>query len=102
MAPQGFPERDIALHAAVLSFPHPVRRTRRMRVDSGDSSSSSSSSGKEEEEEEGGGEVPEVVVCVAPLPPHWEARYGEQVTREVGKLCAELKRKYHTSGEVII
>ena len=25
MAPQGFPERDIALHAAVLSFPHPVK-----------------------------------------------------------------------------
>jgi hypothetical protein len=25
MAPQGFPERDIALHAAVLRFPHPVR-----------------------------------------------------------------------------
>lgn len=26
MAPKGFPERDIALHAAVLSFPHPVKK----------------------------------------------------------------------------
>mgnify|MGYP003387471743 CR=1 FL=1 len=62
MAPQGFPERDIALHSAVLSFPHPV-----------------------------GGQN---VVCVAAVPPHWEARYGEEVTSDIAKLCLELKTKY--------
>lgn len=88
MAPQGFPERDIALHAAVLSFPHPVRR-RVKRRGGGRGGEGGDMDGKEEEETE-----EEVVVCVAPVPPHWTARYGVDVTARIENLCSELKSKY--------
>lgn len=74
MAPQGFSERDIALHAAVLIFPHPVKSV----VCNGSDDSCS------------GGDTRRNVVCVATVPPHWEQRYGPEVVRDIEELCAEL------------
>jgi hypothetical protein len=85
MAPHGFPERDIALHAAVLSFPHPVS-TKQPTPSTDSNSDSDSGSGCVS----GAGRV----VCVAPLPVHWEARYGAEVAADIAQLCAELQEKY--------
>ena len=68
MAPQGFPEKDIALHALMLCFPHPVQTSCH--------------------------EKQRIVVCTAPVPPHWSNRYGDLATANILNLAKDLEKTY--------